>query len=115
MEKKEELLSLFEKTCDSLAEEINQTLFDGSRDWYWVGEQVGGVCDYGDTDFLTPDEMYLVLSYKMSYDEYAKWRNWNLDYGNIIHRVNLWSWLHGFGAIAYSESKAYEKKIRDGQ
>lgn len=110
-----DLLELFSSTCNDLAKEVNDVLFEGCRDWYWVGEQVGGLCAFEDTDFLTPDEMYLILAYKVSYETYADWREWNLAYGDIVHNFNLWSWIHGADKVAKARSEEYECKTREGQ
>lgn len=34
----------FKKACDDLAELVNEQLFDGCREWYWIGDEVGGAC-----------------------------------------------------------------------
>ena len=57
----------FKKACDDLAELVNEQLFDGCRKWYWIGDG-------------------------LTYDEYAEWREANLDNGRYI---NLKSWLKG--------------------
>lgn len=108
-----DVLSLFNEACNALAEEVNQKLFGGCRTWYWIGDQIGGLCDLGDEDFLTPDEMYILLSYKVTYEVYAEWRDWNVDYGSALHHVNLWSWIHGYDVIARLSSKEFEKNLRE--
>ena len=39
-------LELFRESCDRLAELVNEQLFDGCRKWYWIGNEVGGACDF---------------------------------------------------------------------
>ena len=59
---------------------------------YWVGEKPGGTCDFGDTDFLTPEEMVLLLEHKFTYNQYAEWREENLRHTEQGF-INLRSWI----------------------
>ncbi len=90
----ETIIKNFRRACNDLAERVNRQLFDGTREWYWVGEAVGGSCDYGDADFLTPDEMTLILDHGMTYDEYAEWVEANIEHQEDCF-INLQSWLKG--------------------
>lgn len=82
----------YKKACDELAELVNEQLFDGCREWYWIGDEVGGACDFEDCDVLNPEDMVRIIENDMDYDDYAEWRNANLD--NNRH-INLKSWLMG--------------------
>ena len=85
-------VSMFHNACNLLATLVNEQLFDGSRSWFWIGDDVGGICDFEETDFLSPEDMVRIIEHRMTYDEYAEWRNANLDNGRYI---NLKSWLMG--------------------
>lgn len=85
----------FRSACKGLAEEVNKQLFEGSRKWYWVADFVGGSCDFGDTDFLTPEDMVVILESGMTYDKYVEWRDANIKYGETKGFINLRSWLMG--------------------
>ena len=85
-------LELFRESCDRLADLVNKQLFDGCRKWYWIGDEVGGVCDFEDCDVLNPEDMVRIIENGLTYDEYAEWRDANLDNGRYI---NLRSWLMG--------------------
>lgn len=82
----------FKTACNELAASVNQQLFDGCRQWYWVGGDVGGVGDFEDVDVLNLEDMVLIIEKNMTYDEYAEWRNANIDNNQYI---NLKSWLMG--------------------
>ena len=82
----------YKKSCNELAELVNQQLFDGCRKWYWIGDDVGGVCDFECVDILNPEDMLRIIENGLTYDEYAEWRNANLDNKRYI---NLKSWLMG--------------------
>ena len=85
-------VSMFRNACNLIATLVNEQLFDGSRSWFWIGDDVGGICDFEETDFLSPEDMVRIIEHRMTYDEYAEWRNANLDNGRYI---NLKSWLMG--------------------
>ena len=85
-------VDMFRVACDGLAASVNQQLFDGSRKWYWIGNEVGGLCDFEDCDVLKPEDMVRIIENNMTYDEYAEWRDANLDNNRYI---NLKSWLMG--------------------
>ena len=87
-----ETIELFKFACNRLAIAVNKQLFDGCREWYWIGDDVGGMCDFEESDFLSPEDMVRIIEHHLTYDEYAEWRNANLDNGRYI---NLKSWLMG--------------------
>lgn len=78
--------------CERLVNVINEQMFDDSRDPYWIGGVCGGLCDFGDTDFLTPEEMALIIQNKVIYEQYVEWREVNLA---SECKINLQSWLKG--------------------
>ena len=82
----------FKKACDDLAELVSEQLFDGCREWYWIGDEVGGACDFEECDVLNPEDMVRIIENRITYDEYAEWREANLDHAQYI---NLKSWLMG--------------------
>ena len=82
----------FKKACDDLAELVNEQLFDGCREWYWIGDEVGGACDFEEADVLNPEDMVRIIENGLTYDQYAEWREANLDHAQYI---NLKSWLMG--------------------
>ena len=88
-------LAKFDTACRDLVNLVNDQLFETSRSPYWVADEVGGICDFGDTDFLTPEEMVLILEHGVSYDDYVEWREANIKYGDTKGRIKLKSWLRG--------------------
>ena len=85
-------LELFRESCDRLAELVNQQLFDGCRKWYWIGNEVGGVCDFEECDVLKTEDMVHIIENGLTYDEYAEWRDANLENNRYI---NLKLWMMG--------------------
>lgn len=80
----------YKDACNLLASIVNDQLFDGCRDWYCVGDEVCGLCDFEDTDFLSHEDIVRIIENDITYDEYAEWREANLDNNRYI---NLKSWL----------------------
>ena len=90
--KLKKIIKQYKDSCNELAELVNMQLFDGCRKWYWIGDEVGVVCDFDCIDVLNPEDMVRIIENNMTYDEYAEWRDANLDNGRYI---NLKSWLMG--------------------
>ena len=90
--KKQDAIKKYKDACNLLASIVNDQLFEGCRDRYWECDEVGGLCDFMDTDFLSPEEMVRIIENKMTYDEYAEWREANIDNNRYI---DLKSWLMG--------------------
>lgn len=65
----------FRTACYELAAAVNECLFDGSRRYSWVGRMEGGLCDFGDGDILSADDMARMIYYDVDYKEYAEWRD----------------------------------------
>lgn len=95
-------LELFRESCDRLAYLVNEQLFDGCRKWYWIGGEVGGVCDFEECDVLNPEDMVRIIENGLTYDEYAEWREANLNNNYYIH---LESWLMGLRHDMLKEKK----------
>ena len=100
-----ETIELFRFACNSLATAVNKQLFDGCRKWYWIGDEVGGACDFEDCDVLNPEDMVRIIENDITYDQYTEWREANLDDGRYI---NLKSWL--MGARHYMLDKEKKRK-----
>ncbi len=88
-------ISRYHNACNLLAAQVNRQLFDDVRDWRWVGDEVGDTCDFDDTDFLTPSDMVLILQEGLTYNEYAEWRDANIENLGTKGYINLRSWLMG--------------------
>lgn len=82
----------YREGCNNLAKVVNEQLFEGCRAWYWVGGDIGGVCGFEDCDFLSAEDMARIVESGMTYDEYAEWRDANLEHEQ---HINLRSWMKG--------------------
>ena len=102
---KNKVVTMFHSYCNQLATLVNDQLFDGCREWYWIGDEVGGACDFEETDVLNPEDMVRVIENNMTYDEYAEWRDANIDNN---HYINLKSWLMGLRHDMLDKAKETE-------
>lgn len=87
--KAQNTIKRYKDACNMLASIVNDQLFDGLCEWYWVGDEVGGMCDFGDIDFLCPEDMVRIIENGLTYDEYAEWREANLDNNSYINLKSL--------------------------
>lgn len=108
--KQADAVQRFKDACNDIAEAVNKQLFDGSRKWYWIGDDVGGACDYEEADILNPDDMVRIIENRTTYDEYAEWRDANLDHAQYI---NLKSWLMGARHEMFNKDNDYEDKTSE--
>ena len=108
--KQADVVQRFKDACNDIAEAVNKQLFDGSRKWYWIGDDVGGACDYEEADILNPDDMVRIIENRTTYDEYAEWRDANLDHAQYI---NLKSWLTGARHEMFNKDNDYEDKTSE--
>lgn len=92
--------------CERLVNVINKQLFDGSRSTYWVGGVCGGLCCFDDTDFLSPEEMALIIRHEVTYEQYTEWREAN--FANE-RKINLQSWLKGARHSMQKDKKGGEQ------
>lgn len=97
---KNKAIRRFHTDVNALAALVNEQIFENCRNYYWVGDEVGDLCDFDGGDFLTPTEMVLILENELTYDQYAEWRNAGLDYNadkedSQQRYINLNSWICG--------------------
>ncbi len=89
----QQAIQAYHNACNLLAAQVNKQFFDNCRDWRWVGDNVGEVCDFGDNDFISCEGMVIILQYGISYDDYKEWECNSLDHPDKY--INLRSWCMG--------------------
>lgn len=97
----------FWDACERLVEVTNKQLFGGIRQTYWIGGVCGGLCGFG-TDFLSPEEMVLIIQYEVTYEQYVEWREANLANES---KINLQSWLKGARHSMQKDKKANNERL----
>lgn len=71
-------LRMYQEGCDTLARMVADRLFDGVP-YYWVGDVVGGIADFGDTNFLSMEDIAYVVEGNVTYEEYEKYNEFRLN------------------------------------
>lgn len=108
--KLKKFIKQYKDSCNKLAELVNMQLFGGCRKWYWIGEEVGGACDFEEADVLNLEDMVRIIENGLTYDEYAEWRDANLD--NLLY-INLKSWLMGARHEIFNQNNDYEDETSE--
>ena len=85
-------VQIYKDSCKRIANIVNEQLFDSCREWSWVCDEVGGLCDFEDTDAISIEDMVCIVENGVDYDEYVEWREANLNNNRYI---DLRSWLIG--------------------
>ena len=89
---KQDAVKKYKDACNLLASIVNEQLFDGCRTWYWIGDEVGGMCDFDDCDVISAKDMVRIIDNNVTYEQYEEWRDANLDNDR---KIDLKSWLKG--------------------
>ena len=92
------IIKAFNTACNNLAQAVNEQLYDGKCKPYWIGDEVGGLCDFDGYAVLSPAEMVLVINNNLTYEQVSEWINAGVDYNfgrEKTHYINLQSWLMG--------------------
>lgn len=92
------IIKAFNTACNNLAQAVNEQLFDGGRSPYWIGDEVGGLCDFEEYMILSATDMVLIIENNLTYEQVSEWINAGADYNfgrEKTHYINLQSWLMG--------------------
>lgn len=110
MKKLEQLRNLWYKVCDDYVAELSRKWFDGVVDFYWVGNEVGGVVCLNDDWFINMDNVRYCVDNDVSLMEYDLWSQYinNVEEFNLP-KVNLKSWHLGCPRVPDEEIE----KLRD--
>lgn len=91
-------ISVYRAACESLKEAVNEQLFECGRSPYWIGDEVGGLCDFEEYMILSATDMVLIIENNLTYEQVSEWINAGVDYNfgrEETHYINLKSWLMG--------------------
>ena len=73
-------------------------LYDGKCKPYWIGDEVGGLCDFDRYAVLSPAEMVLIIDHHLTYDQVMEWIDAGVDYNRERESekyINLDAWIKG--------------------
>ena len=92
------IINIYRAACENLKGAANEQLFEGGRRPYWIGDEVGGLCDFEEYMILSTTDMVLIIEHDLTYEQVSEWINAGVDYNfgrEKTHYINLQSWLMG--------------------
>ena len=92
------IIKAFKTACNNLAQAVNEQLYDGKCKTYWIGYEVGGLCDFDGYAVLSPAEMVLIIDHHLTYDQVMEWIDAGVDYNRERESekyINLDEWIKG--------------------
>ena len=93
---KRELKGQWELACNGyLCELLNMWELD-SYYGYWIGEEVGGVYDYGGSFTIGMDDIIYCVEHDVTQQQYMEWQDYICDADEFgFDTPNLKSWMMG--------------------
>lgn len=95
--KKAKLRKDYEQACNGFLVELLRMWELDAHYGYWIGDDVGGVYDYGDGMFIInmDDIIYCVLA-DVTHKQYMEWQEYICDADEFeFYKPNLKSWMMG--------------------
>lgn len=115
-----ELIENYEKSVNAIIDAFNKKHEFNGNDGYWIGNEVGGVYDFGDTMTFDFRDILLDIKEDAPNGEIEKWQDYNLRVwsvnnmvgGVFLKDVNYRSWLNGCPRLSDHEFDVVEEKWR---
>jgi len=82
----------------------------------WVSGDVGGVICINEEFYLNMEEVILMLKNDVSWDEFLRWWDYNLDAHDLcLNAINLRSWLMGAPRLSKEQIEGLKEKKQELQ
>lgn len=80
---------------------------------YWIGDEVGGVYDYGDGMlYINMDDIIYCVEHDVTQQQYIEWQEYTCDAAEFgFDTPNLRSWMHGCPRTS-AETFKYLREIK---
>ena len=104
----------YKDSCNRIACAFSSKYFDDTE-FYWVANEVGGLCEFGDYYFNVQD-MVFCLENNLQEDEPLEWQDYCVRCSLISHDIptpNLKSWHLGCPRKSEEELFELEKQVRN--
>lgn len=75
----------YEKSCDELAKEFVRKYFGKDTEYYWIGDEVGGVLSVADY-FFNMSHMVDFIRYKYTKNMMFEYYDYSMEYGMKKHK-----------------------------
>jgi hypothetical protein len=94
---KKMLKDQWEQACNGYLAELLRMWELDAHYGYWIGDEVGGVYDYGDGMFtINMDDIIYCVEHDVTHDQYIEWQEYICDAAEFgFDTPNLKSWMMG--------------------
>lgn len=93
---KAKLKEQFEQACNGYLCELISMWELNAYYGYWIGEEVGGVYDYGGMFTINMDDIIYCVEHDVTALQYQEWQDYICDAAEFgFVTPNLRSWMHG--------------------
>lgn len=115
-----ELIKNYDESVNAIIDEFKKKHEFDSPEGYWIGDEVGGVYDFGDTMTFDFRDILLDIKEDAPKDEIEKWQEYNLRIwsvnnmvgGVFLKEINYRNWLKGCPRLSEHELDVVEEKWR---
>lgn len=115
-----ELIKNYEESVNAIIDEFKKKHEFDSPEGYWIGDEVGGVYDFGDTMTFDFRDILIDIKEDAPKDEIEKWQEYNLRIwsvnnmvgGVFLKEINYHNWLKGCPRLSEHELDVVEEKWR---
>lgn len=115
-----EIIENYENSVNAIVEGFKKKNEFNSPEGYWIGNEVGGVYDFGDTMTFDFRDILTDIKDNAPKDEIVKWQEYNLRIwqinnivgGAFLKDINYHSWLKGCPRLSDHELEVVEEKWR---
>jgi len=94
---KRQLKDDWQKSCNGFLVELLRMWELDAHYGYWIGDETGGVYDYGDGSFdIGMDDIIYCVEHDVTREQYDEWQEYICDAAEFgFDTPNLRSWMHG--------------------
>lgn len=98
------VLKDWQKATNKLAQEFCNKYFDGTDDWRWIGEDIGGNLEVGDY-FFNLSRVVEALEINCSYELLIQFYDYEMEcyYDKALPKYNFKTWVKYFAGFAYGK------------
>lgn len=112
---KRQMKEQWEKACNGYLVELLRMWELDAHYGYWIGDEVGGVYDYGDGMItISMDNIIYCVENDVTQEQYMEWQEYNSEaYEFGFDTTNLKSWLRGCPRVSHEAFERLRKLKAD--
>ena len=112
---KRQLKDQWDKACNGYLVELLRMWELDAHDGYWIGDETGGIYDYGDGMItISMDNIIYCVEHDVTREQYDEWQEYICDAAEFgFDTPNLKSWMRGCPRVSH---EAFERlrKLKAG-